>query len=59
MKRLLATLSLLGVLGMGMAFGGSAWAQDTAAEPAAAVATQAEAPAAARPTPPPPGLRQG
>ena len=47
MKRLLATLSLLGVLGMGMAFGGSAWAQDTAAEPAAAVATEAAAPAAA------------
>ena len=35
MKRLLATLSLLGALGMGMAFGGSAWAADEAAAPAA------------------------
>jgi len=47
MKRLLATLSLLGALGM--ALGGSAWAQDAAAEPAAAVATEAAAPAAAAP----------
>ena len=47
MKRLLATLSLLGALGMGMAFGGSAWAQDAAAEPAAAVAVEAAASAEA------------
>ena len=47
MKRLLATLSLLGALGMGMALGGSAWAQDKADEPAAAVTTEAAAPAAA------------
>jgi hypothetical protein len=46
MKRLLATLSLLGALGMGMAFGGSAWAADEAAAPAA-TATEAAAPAAA------------
>ena len=52
MKRLLATLSLLGALGMGMAFGGSAWAQDTAAEPAAAVATVTEAAAPADATAP-------
>lgn len=49
MKRLLATLSLLGALGMGMAFGGSAWAADDAAAPAAAVTTEAAAPAAAAP----------
>jgi len=49
MKRLLTTLSLLGALGMGMAFGGSAWAADDAAAPAAAVATEAAAPAAAAP----------
>ena len=46
MKRLLATLSLLGALGMGMAFGGSAWAADEAAAPAA-TATEAAASAAA------------
>ena len=45
MKRLLATLSLLGALGMGMAFGGSAWAADEAAAPAAVATTEAAAPA--------------
>ncbi|MBP6500959.1 MAG: ammonium transporter [Thauera sp.] len=49
MKRLLATLSLLGALGMGMAFGGSAWAADEAAAPAAVTATEAATPAAAAP----------